>query len=79
METAMEYFSRQMQQQLTMWKKFPIESANGEVVLDKMCKAHIDASLMSAAYSLALIADSLVKILEQQENQNDERKTTKSN
>ena len=59
METAMEYFSRQMQQQLTMWKKLPIGSANGEVVLDKMCKAHIDASLMSVAYSLAIIADSL--------------------
>ena len=59
METAMEYFSRQMQQQFTMWKEIPIGSANGEDVLDKMCKTHIDASLMSVAYSLAIIADSL--------------------
>ena len=71
METAMEYFSRQMQQQFTMWKELPIGSANGEVVLDKMCKTHIDASLMSVAYSLAIIADSLRVISGEIEEESD--------
>lgn len=48
-------------------EKSPKRSLDKDI-LDKMCKTHIDASIMSAAYSLALIADSLVKILEQQEN-----------
>jgi len=52
-----------------MWRKAPKEVLDKDI-LDKMCKTHIDGSL---------IADSLVKILEQQENQNDERKITKSN
>ena len=67
METAMEYFSRQMQQQVAMWKEFPIGPVNDEVVLDKMCKTHIDASLMSVAYSLAIMADSLRVISEDME------------
>lgn len=64
METAMEYFSRQMQQQVVMWKEFPVGAVNDETVLDKMCKTHVDASLMSVAYSLAIIADSLRVISE---------------
>ena len=64
METAMEYFTRQMKQQINMWKEFPIGAVNDEVVLDKMCKTHVDASLMSVAYSLAIIADSLRVISE---------------
>lgn len=78
METATQYFIKQMREQLSMWGQAPKEVLDKDI-LDKMVKTHIDGSLMSAAYSLALIADSLVKILEQQENQNDERKTTKSN
>ncbi len=79
METAVQYFIKQMTQQLSMWKKAPKEVIGDKDVLDKMCKTHIDASLMSAAYSLALIADSLVEISEQQRNQNDKSKTEKSN
>ena len=78
METAVQYFIKQMKQQLSVWGEASKEVIDKDI-LDKMCKTHIDASLMSVAYSLALIADSLVKISEQQRNQNDERKTTKSN
>lgn len=77
METAVQYFIKQMKQQLSMWGEASKEVIDKDI-LDKMCKTHIDASLMSAAYSLALIADSLVKISEQQRNQNDERETTRS-
>ena len=59
METAMEYFVRQMNQQIDMWKEAPSELLGDKDTLDKMCKTHIDASLMSVAYSLAVIADSL--------------------
>lgn len=71
METAMEYFARQMNQQVTMWKEFPMGTVNDEVVLDKMCKTHIDASLMSVAYSLAIMADSLKVLSESMEESND--------
>ena len=67
METAMEFFTRQMNQQLHMWKEQPLDTLNGEDVLDKMCKTHIDASFMSVAYSLAIIADSLKMISEPME------------
>ena len=77
METAVQYFIKQMEQQLSMWGEASKEVIDKDI-LDKMCKTHIDASLMSVAYSLALIADSLVKISEQQRNQNDERETTRS-
>lgn len=59
METAMEYFTRQRKQQLNMWKERPLDMLNGEDVIDKMCKTSIDTSLISVAYSLAIIADSL--------------------
>jgi hypothetical protein len=71
METAMEYFSRQMNQQLAMWKEAPLDTLNSEDVLDKMCKTHIDASLMSVAYSLAIMADSL-KVLSESMEEGDE-------
>ena len=71
METAMEYFARQMNQQLHMWKERPLNILNDEDVLDKMCKTHIDASLMSVAYSLAIIADSL-KVLSESTEESDE-------
>ena len=77
METAVQYFIKQMKQQLSVWGEASKEVIDKDI-LDKMCKTHIDASLMSAAYSLALIADSLVKISEQQRNQNDRKETTKS-
>ena len=71
METAMEFFARQMNQQLHMWKEQPLDTLNGEDVLDKMCKTHIDASLMSVAYSLAIMADSLKVLSESTEESND--------
>jgi len=71
METAIEYFTRQRDQQLAMWKEAPINILNDEVVLDKMCKTHVDASLMSVAYSLAIIADSLRVISEEIEGELD--------
>ncbi len=71
METAMEYFSRQMNQQLAMRKEAPLGILNDEDVLDKVCKTHIDASLMSVAYSLAIIADSLRVLSEPTEESND--------
>ena len=59
METAIEYFTRQMKQQLHMWKEPRFDIFSDEDILDKMCATSIDASLMSVAYSLAIIADSL--------------------
>lgn len=64
METAMEFYARQRNQQLNMWKKSRFDMFSAEGVLDKMCKTSIDATLMSAAYSLAIIADSLKVISE---------------
>ena len=69
METAMEYFSRQMKQQLQMWTEQPLDMLNGEDVLDKVCKTQITSSLMSLAYSLAIIADSLRVISESTEEE----------
>lgn len=69
METAMEYFSRQMKQQLHMWEEQPLDILNGEDVLDKVCKTQITSSLMSLAYSLAIIADSLRVISESTEEE----------
>lgn len=69
METAMEYFARQMNQQLQMWTEQPLDTLNDKDVLDKVCKTHIDASLMSLAYSLAIIADSLRVISESTEEE----------
>lgn len=69
METAMEYFARQMNQQLQMWTEQPLDTLNDKDVLDKVCKTHIDASLMSVAYSLAIIADSLRVISESTEEE----------
>lgn len=54
----MEYFARQMQQQITMWEK-PLDILNGKDAVDKICKTQTAASLMSVAYSLAIMADSL--------------------
>lgn len=71
METAMEYFSRQMQQQLHMWKEPRLDIFSVEDVLDKMCNTHIDASLMSVAYSLAIMADSLKVLSESMEESDD--------
>ena len=71
METAMEFFTRQMNQQLHMWKEQPLDILNGEDVLDKMCKTHIDASLTSVAYSLAIMADSLKVLSESTEESDD--------
>lgn len=67
METAMKYFARQRNQQLNMWK----ELFSAEDALDKMCKTSVDASLMSVAYSLAMIADSL-KVLSESMEESDE-------
>ena len=69
METAMEYFSRQMNQQLHMWKEQPLDILKDEDVLDKVCKTQITSSLMSLAYSLAIIADSLRVISESTEEE----------
>ena len=69
METAIEYFSRQMNQQLAMWKEAPLGILNDEDVLDKICKTHIDATLMSIAYSLAIMADSLKVVSESMEEE----------
>ena len=71
METAMEFFARQMNQQLQMWTEQPIGMLNGKDVLDRICKTHIDASLMSVAYSLAIMADSLKVLSESTEESND--------
>ena len=71
METAMEFFARQMNQQLQMWTEQPIGMLNGKDVLDKVCKTHIDASLMSVAYSLAIMADSLKVLSESTEESDD--------
>lgn len=69
METAMEFFTRQMNQQLHMWKEQPLDILNGEDVLDKVCKTQIAVSLMSVAYSLAIMADSLKMISESTEEE----------
>ena len=71
METAMEFFARQMNQQLQMWTEQPIGMLNGKDVFDRMCKTHIDASLASVAYSLAIMADSLKVLSESTEESND--------
>ena len=71
METAIGYFTRQMKQQINMWKEQPPDILNNADVLDKMCKTHIDASLMSVAYSLAIIADSLRVLSESTEELDD--------
>ena len=71
METAMEYFARQRNQQLHMWKEPRFDMFSVEDVLDKMCKTSIDASLMSVAYSLAIIADSLKVLSESMEGSDD--------
>ena len=71
METAMEFFARQMNQQLQMWTEQPLDKLNGKDVLDRICKTHIDASLMSVAYSLAIMADSLKVLSESTEESND--------
>ena len=71
METAMEFFARQMNQQLQMWTEQPLDKLNGKDVLDRICKTHIDASLMSVAYSLAIMADSLKVLSESMEESND--------
>ena len=71
METAMEYFARQRSQQLNMWKEPRFDMFSVEDVLDKMCKTSIDASLMSVAYSLAIIADSLKVLSESMEGSDD--------
>lgn len=67
METAMEYFARQRNQQLNMWKESQFDMFSVEDVLDKMCKTSIDASLMSVAYSLAIMADALKVLSESTE------------
>lgn len=71
METAMEYFARQRNQQLNMWKEPRFDIFSAEDILDKMCKTSIDASLMSVAYSLAIIADSLKVLSESMEGSDD--------
>lgn len=71
METATEYFTRQRNQQLHIWKEPRLDIFSVEDVLDKMCKTSIDASLMSVAYSLAIIADSLRVISESTEELDD--------
>lgn len=71
METAMEFFARQMNQQLQMWTEQPLDKLNGKDVLDSICKTHIDASLMSVAYSLAIMADSLNVLSESMEESDD--------
>lgn len=68
----MEFYARQRNQQLNMWKKSRFDMFSAEGVLDKMCKTSIDATLMSAAYSLAIIADSLKVISESIEEELDE-------
>ena len=67
METAMEYFTRQRDQQLHMQKEPRFDIFSDEDILDKMCKASIDATLMSIAYSLAIMADSLKVVSESME------------
>ena len=72
METAMEFYARQRNQQLNMWKKSRFDIFSVEGVLDKMCKTSVDATLMSVAYSLAIIADSLKVISESIDEESDE-------
>lgn len=71
METAMEYFARQREQQLQMWEKPRFDIYSAEDILDKMSSTSIDASLMSVAYSLAIMADSLKVLSESTEESDD--------